>query len=276
LLSLLANPGRIDLPTLAVGGLALAMAAGLDRTRLRNWSSVIAMIVATLAVPLLGWTGIKLVSDVASVSGELPMPRLPSLALLSPDLVSAAFALAAIIAIQGAGVSQSMVNLDGRPISTDRDMLAQGAANLAAGLFSGIPAGGSVGQSALNVSVGGQTRWSGIFGGLWMLAILLLLATPVGHVPMTVLAALMIIAGISAIDMAEARSIWAVGWRARIAALATLVASLAVSLTAAILVGVAWCALPTMSRSRRCTGKQTARLSKGPCHRFSTRATRSP
>lgn len=236
--SLLTNLGEVHWPTLAVGGLALAIAAALDRTRLRSWSSVIAMVVPTLLVLLLGWASVQLVSEVGGVAGALPLPRLPSLELLSSELVLAAFALAAIIAIQGAGVSQSVANLDGKPVSTNRDMLAQGAANAAAGLFSGIPAGGSVGQTALNVAVSGQTRWSGIFGGLWMLAILLFLATPVGYVPMAVLAALMIVAGLGAIDPGEARSIWAVGWPARIAAIATFLASLFLSITLAILVGV--------------------------------------
>ncbi len=236
--SLLSNLGRIDLRTLAVGSLALVLAATLQRSRLRSWSSLIAMVVPTVAVLMLGWSGVRTVSDVGGVGGGLPFPRLPSLSLITADLLFAAFALAAIIAIQGAGVSQSMSNIDGSKISVDRDMLAQGASNIAAGLFSGIPAGGSVGQSALNVSVGAQTRWSGIFGGLWMIAILLFLSAPVGLVPMTVLAALMIIAGISAIDLGEARSIWAVGWPARTAAIVTFLASLFFSLSAAILVGV--------------------------------------
>ena len=155
------------------------------------------------------------------------------------------------IAIQGAGVSQSMVNIDGKPISVNRDILAQGAGNIAAGLFSGIPAGGSVGQTALNVSVGAQTRWSGIFAGLWMLAILAFLATPVGYVPMAVLAALMIIAGITAIDLGEARSIWAVGWPARIAAVVTFLASLFFSLTIAIIVGVLLSAVMSVIRAAK-------------------------
>lgn len=247
--SLLMNLGSIHWPTLAVGAFALALAALLDRTSIRSWSSLVAMIVPTLFVLLSGWTGIRLVMDVGEVGGGLPPPRLPSLSLLSPDLLFAAFALATIIAIQGAGVSQGMVNLDGKPISTDRDMLAQGAGNIAAGLFSGIPAGGSVGQSALNVSAGAQTRWSGIFGGLWMLAILMFLGTPVGYVPMAVLAALMIVAGLGAIDLAEARSIWAVGWPARTAALATFLASLFFSLTVAILTGVLLSAAMSLVRA---------------------------
>lgn len=247
--SLLTNIGSIDLPTLAVGALALVLAAALDRSRARNWSSIVAMIVPTLLVLLVGWTSVRLVADVGGVGGGLPIPSIPSLFLLGPDLLFAAFALAAIIAIQGAGVSQSMTNLDGKPISVDRDMLAQGAGNIAAGLFSGIPAGGSVGQSALNVSVGAQSRWSGIFSGLWMIAILLFLATPVGYVPMAALAALMIIAGIAAIDLNEARSIWAVGWPARIAAMATFFASLFLSIAMAIVIGVLLSALMSLIRA---------------------------
>ena len=247
--SLLTNPASIHWPTLGVGVLALVLAAALARTRLRSWSSLIAMIVPTLLVLLLGWTDVRLVSDVGGIGGGLPIPRIPSLSLLGADLLFAAFALAAIIAIQGAGISQSMVNLDGKPIDVDRDLLAQGAGNIAAGIFSGIPAGGSVGQSALNLSVGAQTRWSGIFGGLWVLAILVFLATPVGYVPMSVLAALMIVAGLGAIDVGEARSIWTVGWPARIGTVVTFLASLFFSLTLAILIGVAFSALMSLVRA---------------------------
>jgi len=247
--SLLTNLGSIDGWTLAAGVLALILAATLDRTRVRNWSSLIAMAVPTLLVLALGWTSVRLVADVGDVTGGLPLPTIPSLSLISPELMFAAFALAAIIAIQGAGVSQSMVNLDGKPISVDRDMLAQGAGNVAAGLFSGIPAGGSVGQTALNISAGAQGRWSGIFAGLWMIAILLFLSTPVGYVPMAALAALMIIAGIAAINVGEARSIWAVGWPARIAALTTFLASLFLSIAMAIVVGVILSALMSLIRA---------------------------
>lgn len=247
--SLLTNLGSIDGPTLAAGGMALILAATLGRTVVRNWSSLIAMVVPTFLVLVFGWASVRLVADVGGVSGGLPMPSIPSLSLLGPNLIFASFALAAIIAIQGAGVSQSMVNLDGKPINVDRDMLAQGASNIAAGLFSGIPAGGSVGQSALNVSAGAQSRWSGIFAGLWMIAILLFLGAPVGYVPMAALAALMIIAGVAAIDMGETRSIWAVGWPARIAALATFLASLFLSIAMAILIGVILSALMSLIRA---------------------------
>ena len=237
--SLLTDLGSIHLPTLAVGATALALAVLVARTRLAIFSSIVALAVPTLIVLLLGWSGVRLVADAGGMGGGLPAPSLPSIGLVDLDLVIGAFALASIIAIQGAGISQSMRNVDDEPISVDRDILAQGAGNFAAGLFSGIPAGGSVGQTALHLSAGAQTRWASIFCGFWILAILLFLSTPVGYVPMAALAALMIIAGLGAIDVAEARSIWAVGWLPRIAAIVTFLAGLFFSLTVAIAVGVA-------------------------------------
>ncbi len=54
-----------------------------------------------------------------------------------------AFAVAIIILVHGAGVSQSVPNPDGSPRSMSRDFIGQGAANLASGLFQGLPVGGS-------------------------------------------------------------------------------------------------------------------------------------
>jgi SulP family sulfate permease len=117
-------------------------------------------------------------------------------------------------------------------------MIAQGVANAASGLLSGIPAGGSVGQTALNVSVGARSRWAGVLAGVWMLVIVLLVPTLVGRVPMAVLAALMILAGLSALDLREARSIWATGGTARWSILVTFAATLVLSVPVAVAVGV--------------------------------------
>jgi SulP family sulfate permease len=71
-----------------------------------------------------------------------------------------------------------------------------------------------------------------------MLVIVLLVPGLVGHVPMTVLAALMIMAGIGAIDIREARSIWNTGGAARWSIIATFLATLVLSVPLAVAVGV--------------------------------------
>jgi SulP family sulfate permease len=235
---LVGDLGALNLPTLATGVLALALAAGLARTRLATAASLFALVVPSVLVTILGWEGVERVADASPIPRGVPGLALPDLSLLTPELVLAAVSLAIVIAVQGAGVSQSVENPDGHPVNPSRDLVAQGAANIACGLFSGIPAGGSVGQTALNVSLGARSRWSAIFSGFWMLAFLLLVPGLVGRVPMTVLAALMILAGLSAIDVSEARSIWRTGGTARWTILATFAATLLLSIPVAVAIGV--------------------------------------
>lgn len=235
---LLRNTAQFSLPTIITGVLALGIAFGLARTRLATLSSVVALVVPSLLVVLLGWEGVQRVAEVSPIPRGIPTPALPDLSLLSPELLLSAFALAVVVAVQGVGVSQSVKNPDESRVSASRDMIAQGAANVASGFLSGIPAGGSVGQTALNVSVGARSRWSGVFGGAWMLVIVLLVPGLVGQVPMAVLAALMIMAGISAIDVREARSIWNTGGAARLSIGVTFLATLVLSVPIAVAAGV--------------------------------------
>ena len=235
---LVANAARISGATTLTGVAAIVILVGMGRTRFAALSSLVALVVPSALVAAMGWRSVQRVADVSPIPRGIPLPALPDPGLLTPALLLSAFALAAIIAVQGAGVSQSVANPDGSPISASRDMVAQGVGNVMSGLFRGIPAGGSVGQTALNVSVGARSRWSGVFGGVWMLVIVLLFPGLVGQVPMAVLAALMIMAGISAIDLREARSIWNTGGAARWSIGVTFLATLVLSVPMAVGVGV--------------------------------------
>ena len=235
---LMAHASQFSLPTIITGLVALGILFGLERTRLATLSSLFALVVPTLAVALIGWESVERVAQVSPIPRGIPVPALPDLALFTPQLLLSAFALAVVIAVQGAGVSQSVKNPDGSPINPSRDLVAQGAANVASGLFSGIPAGGSVGQTALNVTVGARSRWAGVLHGVWMLVIVLLVPGLVGQVPMAVLAALMIMAGISAINVREARSIWNTGGAARWSISVTFLATLVLSIPLAVAAGV--------------------------------------
>jgi sulfate permease, SulP family len=235
---LVVHSGELNVRTLITGMLALAMTAVLSRTRLASLSSIAALVVPSLLVALLGWTKVQRVVDISPVPRGLPTPSLPDLSVITPDLLFSAFALAVVIAVQGAGVSQSVQNPDETRVSVSRDLFAQGAANVASGLLSGIPAGGSVAQTALNVNVGAQSRWAGVLAGVWMMVIILLIPGLVEQVPMAALSALMIRAGISAIDLKEAKSIWNTGGAARWAILITFLATLVLPIPAAVGSGV--------------------------------------
>lgn len=235
---LLRNIGQISIQSTLVGLLALALIVGVSRTRLSNVASLIGLAIPTAIVAFWRPSDVQIVSDVSTIPRGLPPFGLPDLGLLSANLVFSAFALAVVVAIQGAGISQSYRNPDGSPANASRDMFAQGAANIAGSLVSGMPTGGSIGQTALNVSAGAKSRLAGVFHSLSMLAIILLIPGLVSLVPMPVLAAVMIVAGVGAIRFADFGFIWRTAGSGRWVLAVTFLATLLVSVAAAVAVGV--------------------------------------
>jgi SulP family sulfate permease len=247
-LDVLTQPGSINVASLLTGLGALGILFGLARTRLNTVSALVALIVPTLAVALAGATAVSLVEDNGEIPRSLPMPALPDLNLISVDLALNACAIAVIILVQGAGVSESAPNADGRPSNMNQDFAAQGIGNLASGLFLGQPVGGSVGQTALNVSVGGRTRWAAISSGLWMVVILVLFAGLVGKVAMPTLAAVLIFAAVGSLRMGALATIWRTGRLSQIALATTFVATLFLPVAVAVGVGVALSLLLQLNR----------------------------
>ena len=238
-LDLLANLGQVNLRTLTVAIVALVLALLLPRTRLGNFGNLVAIIVPSALVVLLQLGDVEIVQDVGEIPRGLPTPVVPPLSAISVDVLTGALSVAVIVLVQGAGVSQSVPNPDGSRSKASRDFVAQGAANLAAGVFRGLPVGGSLSTTALSVLSGARTRWAAIFAGLWMVVVVVALPDVVARIAMSALGALLIVASASAIKPAEARSIWNTGWPSRLAIVATFLSTLFLPIQVAVAIGVA-------------------------------------
>ena len=99
--------------------------------------------------------------------------------------------------------------------------------------------GGSVGQTALNVSVGAKTRWAAIWSGVWLLVILALFSGLVARIVVPTLAAILIFAAIGSLQPGEVRSIMRTGRGSQIAVITTFGATLFLPVAAAVGIGVA-------------------------------------
>jgi SulP family sulfate permease len=228
---------EIDLQTFAIGILAVFIILVLNRTRLRNFSMLFSMVLASGAVLLLGWESVTTVGDIAEIPSSLPRPQLPDLSLVTALLLPA-LSLTLIALVQGAGVSKSYANPDGRYPDVSRDFLGTGAANVAASFFQGMPLGGSVGTSALNVSAGARTRWANFISGLVIVVVVLLFSQAVSFAAMPAMAALLIVAGIQSINIEKVRHVWDVGVGPRSVMVVTFVATLIVPVQWAVFIGV--------------------------------------
>jgi sulfate permease, SulP family len=237
-LSVIANIGQADWLTLGTALLALLLIIILPRTPLGNLGPLVAIIVPSVLVVLLGWDSVQTVRDVGEIVRGFPRISLPSFSDLTPGMITGALAVALIVIVQGAGVSQSVPNPDGRWRSTSRDILAQGASNLVAGLFRGVPVGGSLSSTALSVVAGSRTRWAAILSGVCMALIVLFAPGLIAYVAMPALGALLIHAGLGTIKLQEWLEIWEIGWPPRLASISTLLATLTLPIEAAVGLGM--------------------------------------
>jgi sulfate permease, SulP family len=238
-IDVLTNLGDLDAGTTLAGAGALILLAVLASTRLGAYSALIALIVPSLVIIWWGSDDVQRVSDVGAIPSGLPMPTLPHLSDLSFAVLTGAFAVAALVLIQGAGVSESAPNPDDTRSDPNQDFVAQGIGNLASGVFRGQPVGGSVGQTALNVSAGAVGRWGAIFSGIWMLVILVAFSGLVGKVVMSTLAAVLIYAAIGSFRKGEVLAILRTGRNSQIGVISTFLTTLFLPVAAAIGVGVA-------------------------------------
>ena len=232
--------GSIDGPSMIVGVAALALLALLPMTPLSRYAALIALIVPSVIVVVSPYfDSVLQVGDVGEIVRGIPVPALPSLRVFSLDVLTGAFAVAVIVLVQGAGVAQSYPNPDRTRSDQNTDFMAQGWSNVAVGLFQGTPVGGSVSQTALNVSAGARDRWASILSGVFMLLVLVAFSGLAEQVANPTLAAILIVASLGAIRPGQITAVWRSGMRSRVAMAFTFVATLTLPVAAAVGVGVA-------------------------------------
>lgn len=161
--------------------------------RLKAFATLIALVIVTVAVTLLH-VDVETVGDIAEIPNALPPFVLPNFDAI-PGLLAGGLAVALVGLAQAAGISAAVPNPDGSRPSTSRDFSAQGVANVAGSFFGALPAGGSLSRTGVAVSAGAQTRWAGIFAGMWMALLVLLAGSLAELIPMPVIGGLVLVIG---------------------------------------------------------------------------------
>jgi len=163
-------------------------------------------------------------------------------------MITGALAVAAIIVVQGAGVSEIAPG-DGPAVpGGSRDVVAQGIGNLASSLWRGIPVGGALGDTNMNVKAGARTRFAAVAGGVWMAVILAAFSSAVGLVALPTLSAVLIFFGVSSFQPAQVSAVWRTGPISQVAIITTLTATLLLPVAAAVGIGVALSLLLQLNR----------------------------
>ncbi|MCB0919120.1 MAG: SulP family inorganic anion transporter [Actinobacteria bacterium] len=221
----------------AVGLVTIALIVGLGRTRLGAIGMVIAVVVGSAMVPVLGWSGVATVGSISPVPSSLPGPVLPDLSLVV-SLIVPAISLAFIGLVQGAAISTSIPNPDGEYADASGDFRGQGVACLAAGVFQGMPVAGSMTGTAVNLTAGAKSRLAPILASIVMIIGILFASGLIAAVAMPVLAGLLIVIGFSIIRPREIWAVWRTGATSAVVMIVTFVLTLIMPLQYAVLAGV--------------------------------------
>jgi SulP family sulfate permease len=230
------HPGRVDGTTVAVGVITIAAILVLERTRLGTLSLVVAVILGSAIVPILG-SDVAQLKDIVEIPQGLPTPRLPLFDQI-PSLIIPSASLAFVGLVQGAGISANFPNPDGSYPKASRDFIGQGVGNLVAGTFQGMPVGGSMSATSIVTTAGSRSRASQVIAGAVMAIIVVLFSGVVGEIAMPALAGLLIIVGVRTVKPTDIVAVWKTGQVQAVTMSITLVLTIVIPLQFAVLVGV--------------------------------------
>ena len=156
--------------------------------------SLVAIILATLAVQHFQLPVETIASRFGSIPSELPAPEAPALSLADiRRLIAPAFTIAFLGAIESllsAVVSDGMIGGSHR---SNMELVAQGLANIGSAIFGGIPATGAIARTATNVKNGGRTPIAGMVHAITLLVIMLFVGQWAKLIPMACLAGILVV-----------------------------------------------------------------------------------
>lgn len=184
------------LPTLLLGAGTLIIILLVRKFIPKIPWGIIAIVIATLVSYFLDLPVETIQSKFGQIPRQLPIPSFPSLHIpdgklteIVMDAITIAF-LAGIESLLSAVIADGMM---GSRHKSNCELVGQGIANFSSILFGGIPATGAIARTAANIKNGAQTPVAGMIHAVTIFLILTFLAPVVSQIPLTALAAVLII-----------------------------------------------------------------------------------
>jgi sulfate permease, SulP family len=150
--------------------------------------------------------GVSLLGDVPQGLPSLGLPHVSRLDL--NQLLPVALAGFVLGAVETSAIGRMFAQKHGYRFDANQELLAIGAGNLLSGLGRGFPVSGGMSQSLVNESAGARTPVSGLVAAVFTLIVALFASGLLRNLPQPVLAAIVLAAVMSLVDIAALRHIW--------------------------------------------------------------------
>ncbi|UBH05359.1 hypothetical protein K8P10_000870 [Leucobacter sp. Psy1] len=230
------SPSEFHWWSLCVGAVTIAVILALGRTPLGALSMVVGVLAGSVFATLVPQAQVATLSTIAEVTRSLPSLAVPDLSVIGALLVPAC-SLALVGLVQGAAISGSVANPDGRHPDPSADFRGQGLANIASGMLHGLPVGGSMSGTALARSAGAGSALTGVVASAVMVVTVFACGPLIGEIAMPALAALLIVVGVRSIKVHQLTLVWRTGAVPTAICAATFALTLLIPLQYAVLAG---------------------------------------
>ena len=174
-----------------------------------------------------------------SFLGQFSFPNFA--AITNPQIWVVGFTIALVASLETLLCVEATDKLDPHKnvTPTNRELLAQGTGNILSGLIGGLPVTQVIVRSSANIQSGGRTKLSAIFHGFLLLISVILIPTLLNKIPLSVLAAILLIVGYKLAKPALFKKMWDLGWKQFIPFTVTVVGIVFTDLLVGIALGLA-------------------------------------
>ncbi len=212
-------------------------------------SALVALIAATL-IAFFAKMDVPLIGEIPS---GLPSFQLGGIFEIDTSALSIIIEYALVLAVLGSidSLLTSVIadNMTKTKHNSNRELIGQGIGNMLAAAIGGIPGAGATKGTVVNINAGGKTRMSGILHGVFLLAVLLGLGQLAAHIPLCVLAGLLIPIGFKIVDFKGLKHLTKVPRADAVVLILVLLITTFGSLIQAVGIGVALACLLFMKKS---------------------------
>ena len=148
-----------------------------------------------------------------SFLGQFSFPNFG--AITNPEVWVVGFTIALVASLETLLCVEATDKLDPHKnvTPTNRELLAQGTGNILSGLIGGLPVTQVIVRSSANIQSGGRTKLSAIIHGFLLLISVILIPTLLNKIPLSVLAAILLIVGYKLAKPALFKQMWNLGWK---------------------------------------------------------------
>ena len=199
--------------------------------------------VAVFAIALVAGRMIDFAQEGIQVIGkldlEIPNPVRPGLQLAqAAPLFTSAIGIALLVLSEGVVLGRSVGGKHGYSIDPDRELVAFGMANLAAGFVCSFPVGSSQTRTLLNDGTGGRTQMVSLLAAVATAVLVVLLAPWLATMPSVAIAAILVVTGVTLVDLGIYRRLWRHHGYSTVVAMATTLGVVALGVLPGILLGI--------------------------------------